>query len=276
MTHACTFTTFNFNGTQIHAFADDRGDPWFAADDVCAVLGYSNVSEAVSDYCRVKGIKQIASLTKNDSQEFTYINEGNLYRLIINSRAEATHNFEISMTDEIIPAIRKSEGHTSSQAECFISSNQQSALQQIVSQRAGDSDVVSTEIRNRFSEHFKVGSFDQLTEERFVDAVAFLASIPTHETQPGARYQYPRALFNQPYFVAPRSDHACLSLSMLSNLAQFKSPLMSLLNQLRNEGHDVSAPLDEAIAMRMAMRQTNKVLDEIRIIALKAKSGRLG
>ena len=276
MTRANTLTVFNFNGTPVHAFADDNGDPWFSADDVCAVLGYSNVNDAVSDYCRDKGVKQIASLAENSSEGLTCINEGNLYRLIVNSRAETAQSFEISVTDEFIPDIRKHERHTSSQADCFISSNQQSALQQILSQRAGGSDVVTTEIRNRFNEHFKVGSFDQLTEERFVDAVVFLAAIPIHESFPSARYQYPRALFNQPYFVAPSSDHACLSLSMLSNPAQFKSPLMSLLNQLRNEGHDVSAPLDEAIAMRMAMRQTNKVMDEIRMIALKAKSGRLG
>ena len=206
MTRASTLTAFNFNGTPIHAFADDNGDPWFSAGDVCAVLGYSNVSEAVNDYCRDKGVKQFASLAENSSEGLTCINEGNLYRLIVNSRAETAQSFEISVTDEFIPAIRKPERHTSSQADCLISSNQQCALQQILSQRAGDSDVVSAEIRNRFSEHFKVGSFDQLTEVCFVDAVSFLASIPTHETQPGARYQYPRALFNQPYFVAPRSD----------------------------------------------------------------------
>lgn len=275
MTRANIPAVFNFNGTPVHAFADDNGDPWFSADDVCAVLGYCDVSEAVSDYCRDKGVRQFASLTENGHQGLTCINEGNLYRLIVNSRTEAAYNFEILVTDEIIPVIRKTEGHPSSLAECFISGNQQSALQQIVLQRAGGSDGVSAEIRNRFSEHFKVVSFDQLPSERFVDAVAFLASIPTREPFPGTQYRYPRALFNQPYFVAPSADHACLSLSMLSNPAQFKSPLMSLLNQLRSEGHDVSAPLDEAIAMRMAMRQTNKVLDEIRMIALKAKSGRL-
>ncbi len=51
---------------------------------------------------------------------------------------------------------------------------------------------------------------------------------------------------------------------------------MSLLNQLRSEGHDITAPFEEAVAMRTAMQQTDKVLDEIRLIALKAKSGRLG
>ena len=51
---------------------------------------------------------------------------------------------------------------------------------------------------------------------------------------------------------------------------------MSLLNQLCSEGHDITAPLEEAVAMRVAMQQTDKVLDEIRLIALTAKSRRLG
>ena len=83
-------------------------------------------------------------------------------------------------------------------------------------------------------------------------------------------------MLDQQHFVAPDDGKACLSLSMLSDLAQFESPLMSLLNQLCSDGHDISAPLDEAVAMRAAMQQTDRVLDEIWLIALKAKSGRLG
>ena len=83
-------------------------------------------------------------------------------------------------------------------------------------------------------------------------------------------------MLDQPYFVAPDAGKACLSLSMLTDSSQFESPLMSLLNQLRGEGYDITAPLEEAVAMRVALQQTDKVLDEIRLIALKAKSGRLG
>jgi len=270
MTSSATPAVFIFKGTQIHAFADDNGETWFSAGDVCAVLGYSNDSEAINKYCREKGIAKHDSHAEDEDHGLTYINEGNLYRLIINSRNEGAPAFEAKLTEEILPAIRKTGNSTPHDAST-LSLAQQNALRQIVSQRS-----VNADIWGSFNDHFKIGSYIELPAERFVDAVSFLAALPTNETLLGARYQYPRAMLDQPHFVAPDDGKACLSLSMLSDPAQFESPLMSLLNQLCSEGHDITAPLDEAVAMRAAMQQADKVLDEIRLMALKAKSGRLG
>ncbi|MHB1292702.1 MAG: BRO-N domain-containing protein [Sulfuricella sp.] len=275
MTSSATSAIFSFNGTQIHTFADDSGETWFSAGDVCAVLGYSNDSVAIEKYCRENGLTKRAPNTEGENQGLTYINEGNLYRLIINSREEDAHAFEQKLTEEILPAIRKTGICTTPDASA-ISPSQQNALWQIVSQRSGNSDTVHADIWIRFNDHFEIGSYSELPAARFVDAVSFLAALSTNDALPGARYQYPRAMLDQPHFVAPDDGKACLSLSMLSDLAQFDSPLMSLLNQLCSDGHDITAPLDEAVAMRAAMQQTDKVLDEIRLIALKAKSGRLG
>jgi len=267
---------FSFNGTQIHTFADDSGETWFSAGDVCVVLGYSDDSEALEKYCREKGIAKRAPHAEGENPGSTYINEGNLYRLIINSRNEDAPAFEAKLTEEILPAIRKTGGCATPQDASALSPVQQNALWQIVSQRSGNSDTVHADIWIRFNDHFEIGSYSELPAARFVDAVSFLAALSTNDAFPGARYQYPRAMLDQPHFVAPDDGKACLSLSMLSDMAQFESPLMSLLNQLGSDGHDITAPLDEAVAMRAAMQQTDKVLDEIRLIALKAKSGRLG
>ena len=270
MTSSATPAVFIFKGTQIHAFADGNGETWFSAGDVCAVLGYSNDSEAINKYCREKGIAKHDSHAEDEYHGLTYINEGNLYRLIINSRNEGAPAFEAKLTEEILPAIRKAGGCATPQDASALSLAQQNALRQIISQRSVNADIWSS-----FNDHFEIGSYIELPAERFVDAISFLAALPTNEKLLGARYQYPRAMLDQPHFVAPDDGKACLSLSMLSDLAQFESPLMSLLNQLRSDGHDITAPLDEAVAMRAAMQQTDKVLDEIRLIALKAKSGRL-
>jgi len=270
MTSSATPAVFIFKGTQIHAFADGNGETWFSAGDVCAVLGYSNDSEAINKYCREKGISKHDSHAEDEDHGLTYINEGNLYRLIINSRNEGAPAFESKLTEEILPAIRKAGGCATPQDASALSLAQQNALRQIISQRSVNADIWSS-----FNDHFEIGSYIELPAERFVDAISFLAALPTNEKLLGARYQYPRAMLDQPHFVAPDDGKACLSLSMLSDLAQFESPLMSLLNQLRSDGHDITAPLDEAVAMRAAMQQTDKVLDEIRLIALKAKSGRL-
>jgi len=271
ITSSTTPAMFSFNGTQIHAFADDNGETWFSAVDICVVLGYSNDSEAIEKYCREKGIAKHGSHAEGENQCLTYINEGNLYRLIINSHEEDAQAFEVKLTDEILPAIRKMGSCATPHDASALSLAQQNALRQIVSQRS-----VNADIWIRFNDHFEIGSFIELPAERFVDAVSFLAALPTNDTLSGARYQYPRAMLDQPHFVAPDAGKACLSLSMLTDSSQFESPLMSLLNQLRGEGYDITAPLEEAVAMRAALQQTDKVLDEIRLIALKARSGRLG
>lgn len=88
MTSSATSAMFSFNGTQIHTVTDDNGETWFFAGDVCAVLGYSDDSKAIEQYCHEKGITKHDPHAEGGNQGSTYINEGNLYRLIINSRNE--------------------------------------------------------------------------------------------------------------------------------------------------------------------------------------------
>lgn len=85
-----------------------------------------------------------------------------------------------------------------------------------------------------------------------------------------ARYHYPRNLLNQPYFSSPQTGEATLNASMIAH-PTYVSPLMALLNQMRSEGHEVTAPFDEALAMRNAVIKTEHVLDEISSMAMKAQ-----
>ncbi len=56
---------------------------------------------------------------------------------------------------------------------------------------------------------------------------------------------------------------------MLSNTEKFISPLFCLLNELRADGHEVSAPWDEAIAMREAIVRANETLKDIYLKAIR-------
>lgn len=99
---------FQFQSTSIRTFADDSGEPWFCANDVCEVLGYVNPRDAVSKHCRENGVAKRDTIdSMNRKQELTFINEGNLYRLIIKSRKPEAEKFEQLVMDEILPAIRK-------------------------------------------------------------------------------------------------------------------------------------------------------------------------
>lgn len=83
-------------------------------------------------------------------------------------------------------------------------------------------------------------------------------------------YNYPRKLLEQSGFVS--ADGKCparLNMSMLANTKAFISPLMHLLNEMRMDGHDVSAPWDEFIAMREALIAADKALEKIYTEALQ-------
>jgi prophage antirepressor-like protein len=98
---------FQFQSTNIRTFADDNGEPWFCANDVCEVLGYANSRQAVQKNCLEKGVSKRDTLTGGGNQELTFINEGNLYRLIVKSRKPEAEKFEQLVMDEILPTIRK-------------------------------------------------------------------------------------------------------------------------------------------------------------------------
>lgn len=85
------------------------------------------------------------------------------------------------------------------------------------------------------------------------------------------RYHYPRNMLEQPYFTYPGTGKVTLRLSMLANTTQYVSPLMALLNQLRSDGHEVTAAFDEAVAMRTALIQADKDIEEIGGLTLKAR-----
>ena len=72
MTSSATSAIFSFNGTQIHTVTDDNGETWFSAGDICAVLGYSNDSEAIEKYCREKGIAKRAPHAEGENPGLTY------------------------------------------------------------------------------------------------------------------------------------------------------------------------------------------------------------
>lgn len=92
----------------------------FPANEVAKQLGYSNPSDAVNRHCRKDGVvfhEVIDSLGRTQQKKF--ISEGNLYRLITNSKLPDAERFEVWVFDVVLPSIRKtgSFSQTKSQAE---------------------------------------------------------------------------------------------------------------------------------------------------------------
>lgn len=86
-----------------------NGKEYFPATQCAKILGYANPRKAVIDHCKKDGVTNrdvIDSLGR--TQQMKFINEGNLYRLIVSSKLPAAEKFERWVFDDVLPSIRKS------------------------------------------------------------------------------------------------------------------------------------------------------------------------
>lgn len=84
---------------------DDNGKILFCGSDVAKALGYANPNKAINDHCRA--ITKRGTPISGKMQEINFIPEGDLYRLITNSKLSTAEKFESWVFDEVLPSIRK-------------------------------------------------------------------------------------------------------------------------------------------------------------------------
>lgn len=112
MTTQVQFSTFNFHNSPVRTITDPKGEIWFCGTDVCNILGYVNPRDAISKHCKVGGVAKRDTPTTSGNQEITFINEPNLYRLIIKSRKPEAERFEAWVFEEVLPQIRKTGSYS--------------------------------------------------------------------------------------------------------------------------------------------------------------------
>ena len=107
--------------TAIQVFSSDKfgtirtagtaENPLFCLADLCRALEIKNASDAKKKYLNQKGVVSIYTPTAGGKQQLLYINEANLYRLILRSDKPQAEPFQEWVCEEVLPAIRKSGGY---------------------------------------------------------------------------------------------------------------------------------------------------------------------
>ena len=87
------------------------GKEWFPATQCARILGYSDPFKAIKLHCNSEGWVNCPVLTNGGTQQVKYINEGNLYRLIVSSKLPQAEKFERWVFDEVLPSIRHNGGY---------------------------------------------------------------------------------------------------------------------------------------------------------------------
>lgn len=95
---------------------EQDGKVMFCGKDVATALGYSNTKDALAKHC--KGVANRYPLkTDGGTQQFRFITEGDLYRLIASSKLPSAQQFESWVFDEVLPSIRKQGGYMTARAD---------------------------------------------------------------------------------------------------------------------------------------------------------------
>lgn len=101
---------FKYNDIEVLAVVID-GEPWFLANDVADVLGYSNTSAAVSQHVDPEDVTHTTLALHEGSRVVTrkrpLVNESGLYALTFGSKLTGARAFKRWVTREVLPSIRK-------------------------------------------------------------------------------------------------------------------------------------------------------------------------
>ena len=81
------------------------GEPWFCLADICKPLGL-RVADC-KKRLKLEGVDTINTPTNSGIQGMIYVNEGNLYRAIFQSKKPEAEAFTDWVTEEVLPALRR-------------------------------------------------------------------------------------------------------------------------------------------------------------------------
>lgn len=102
------FEIFNYkNLGSVRTRLDEHGNPWFCLVDICNILGIVNNRNITSRLFEdgVHTMDVIDNLGR--TQNAMFVNEGNLYKIIMNSRKAEAEDFQRWICFEVIPMIRR-------------------------------------------------------------------------------------------------------------------------------------------------------------------------
>ena len=99
------FAIFNYqNLGQVRVATLETGEPLFCLVDVCNILGIKN-SSRVMERLLPKGVHTMNLLTNGGVQQATFVDQGNLFKIIFTSRKPEAQNFANWVSYEVLPSL---------------------------------------------------------------------------------------------------------------------------------------------------------------------------
>ncbi|EMS5746032.1 Bro-N domain-containing protein [Neisseria gonorrhoeae] len=240
----------NFQQNSVRTVADNKGELWFLANDVCEILGYTNPRRTVDLHCKSRGVTKRYTPTASGEQEMTYINEPNLYRLIIKSRKPAAEAFEEWVMETVLPAIRKTGGY---QITPKTTADDRTGLRQAVAALVGRKGIDYYSAYSMIHQRFNVESVEGIPAGKLPEAVAYVHALTLHTGLTGEVLD--REPLPAPQPALPIDGNA---LAGIAAMVYYGTWMIEL-------GKDISAPLKQlgcrqAVTMWTVWHETRPIL----------------
>ncbi|ENT0528204.1 hypothetical protein C1R03_08430 [Neisseria gonorrhoeae] len=240
----------NFQQNSVRTVADNKGELWFLANDVCEILGYTNPRRTVDLHCKSRGVTKRYTPTASGEQEMTYINEPNLYRLIIKSRKPAAEAFEEWVMETVLPSIRKTGGY---QITPKTTADDRTGLRQAVAALVGRKGIDYYSAYSMIHQRFNVESVEGIPAGKLPEAVAYVHALTLHTGLTGEVLD--REPLPAPQPALPIDGNA---LAGIAAMVYYGTWMIEL-------GKDISAPLKQlgnrqAVTMWTVWHETRSIL----------------
>ncbi|HFB3512617.1 TPA: Bro-N domain-containing protein [Neisseria gonorrhoeae] len=238
----------NFQQNSVRTVADNKGELWFLANDVCEILGYTNPRRTVDLHCKSRGVTKRYTPTASGEQEMTYINEPNLYRLIIKSRKPAAEAFEEWVMETVLPAIRKTGG---CQVGPKTTADDRTGLRRAVAALAGRKGIDYSSAYSMVHQRFNVESVEGIPAGKLPEAVAYVHALTLHTGLTGE-------VLDAPPKAEPKLPIDGNSLADIAAMVYYGTWMIE-------SGKDISAPLKQlgcrqAVTMWTVWHETRPIL----------------
>lgn len=116
---SCRSYAMNGIDYEIYIYIDRNGTPWFKANEIAMILGYSNLMETITIHVDKEDQIRRKDIESDDCQLPAYwhpytvfINESGLYSLMLHSKKPQAKEFKRWITSEVLPSIRKTGSYT--------------------------------------------------------------------------------------------------------------------------------------------------------------------
>lgn len=174
---------FSFEKSQVRTLGTAE-TPLFVAIDIAKALGFKDQTNAIKLHVDPEDLFKQEIETNGGKQTVNCVNESGLYALIFGSKLESAKRFKRWVTNEVLPAVRRTGRFESTAiARPRITDVQKGIIMGEVNRRACSQCVPRSEIYDELKRYFGVQKFTDIKEDQFELAIKHIQMLVLRQRQ---------------------------------------------------------------------------------------------